>query len=91
MLPMKRILTSALFLVFAACAGRDPAAVSADVLTGTRCAFGQKSYPSQERICDNGREMQCREDVTPSKLAGWVATGAACKSGEPQALAAPPG
>jgi hypothetical protein len=88
---MKRILTSALFLVFAACGGNGPSAVSADVLTGTRCAFGQTSYQNRERICDTGREMECREDATPNKLSGWVATGSACKSGEPQAAAVPPG
>ena len=90
MLPMKRILTSALFLVFAACGGNQPNAATSADLTGRRCSFGQKSYPTLERICDHGREMECREDVTPEKLAGWVATGAACKSGEPQAVAVPP-
>ena len=89
MLPIKRILASALFLVLAACAANGPGAVSAGVLTGRRCAFGNRSYPTDERICDAGREMECREDVTPEKLAGWVATGSACKSGERQVVAVP--
>lgn len=88
---MKRMLVSLALLALVAC-GNEPAPKSPGVLTGTRCAFGEQSYPSGERVCQNGHEMECREDANskPSGTASWLDTGKACKSGEPAAVPSPP-
>jgi hypothetical protein len=80
---MKRaLLLSA--LVVLGCGGSEPAAQSPESVPPTRCPFGDKSYPNGERVCDHGRELECRDRIKANEP-GWWPTGKACESGEPPA------
>jgi hypothetical protein len=80
---MKRILLVLAF-VGLGCGSSDPGARSPASVPPNRCPFGEASYPNGERVCDHGRELECRERIKPNEP-GWWPTGKDCKPGDPPA------
>jgi hypothetical protein len=82
---MKRVL---LFVALAVigCAGSEPTPNTSHggYVPPNRCPFGNASYPNGERVCDHGRELECRDRMKLSEP-GWFPTGKACEPGEPPA------
>jgi hypothetical protein len=71
-------------VVLALGCARGTPAQSPENVPSSRCPFGNTSYDNGERVCDHGRELECRERIQLSNP-GWYPTGKSCMPGEPAA------
>ena len=70
-------------VILVGCARGSPRTRGPESVPSTRCPLGNASYPNGERICDHGRELECRVRSN-LKESGWWPTGKACRAGEPR-------